>query len=99
MAGEEGNLEVSDIRRSSLSQLTREGDVDRVRRFLDFSGDESLKKIKWIVFHKHPDFQAFDFLALFFFKPGPPSGPRLLRFAEGAPLCTSPHVKEDSVAT
>ena len=39
------NLEVSDIRRTSLSQLTREGDVDRVRRFLDFSGEESLKKI------------------------------------------------------
>ena len=43
--GEEAILEVSNIRRSSLSQLTREGDVDRVRRFLDFSGDESLKKI------------------------------------------------------
>ena len=41
----DANLEVSDIRRSSLSQLTREGDVDRVRSFLDFSGDESLKKI------------------------------------------------------
>ena len=39
------NLEVSDIRRTSLSQLTREGDVDRVRRFLDFSGEESVKKI------------------------------------------------------
>ena len=43
--GGDANLEVSDIRRSSLSQLTREGDVDRVRSFLDFSGDESLKKI------------------------------------------------------
>ena len=42
---EEENLEVSDIRRSSLSQLTREGDLDRVRRFLEFSGDQSLKKI------------------------------------------------------
>ena len=41
----DANLELSDIRRSSLSQLTREGDVDRVRSFLDFSGDESLKKI------------------------------------------------------
>ena len=41
----DANLEVSDIRRSSLSQLTREGDVDRVRSFLDFSGDESLEKI------------------------------------------------------
>ena len=45
MDGGEANLEVSDIRRSSLSQLTREGDIDRVRRFLDFSGDESLSKI------------------------------------------------------
>ena len=45
MDGGEANLEVSDIRRSSLSQLTREGDIDRVRHFLDFSGDESLSKI------------------------------------------------------
>ena len=43
--GGDANLEVSDIRRSSLSQLTREGDIDRVRRFLDFSGDESLTVI------------------------------------------------------
>ena len=42
---DEENLEMSDIRRSSLSQLTREGDFDRVRRFLEFSGDQSLKKI------------------------------------------------------
>ena len=42
---DEEKLEMSDIRRSSLSQLTREGDLDRVRRFLDFTGDQSLKRI------------------------------------------------------
>ena len=38
-------FEMSDIRRSSLTQLTRAGDLDRVRSFLDFLGDQSLKKI------------------------------------------------------
>ena len=45
MEEDEEKLEMSDIRRSSLSQLTREGDLDRVRRFLDFTGDQSLKRI------------------------------------------------------
>ena len=42
---DEEKFEMSDIRRSSLTQLTRAGDLDRVRSFLDFLGDQSLKKI------------------------------------------------------
>ena len=45
MEEDEEKFEMSDIRRSSLTQLTRAGDLDRVRSFLDFLGDQSLKKI------------------------------------------------------
>ena len=45
MGEDEEKFEMSDIRRSSLTQLTRAGDLDRVRSFLDFLGDQSLKKI------------------------------------------------------
>ena len=45
MEEDEEKFEMSDIRRSSLTQLTRAGDLDRVRSFLDFLGNQSLKKI------------------------------------------------------